>query len=73
MDWAQGSYNCQHCAKRVAHISRGHGQRGAFVRVDVIVASFMPTECPVWGGGGVMLGILEKPLKRGFRNTPGLH
>ena len=38
-----------------------------FFRVDVIVASFVPTQCPVGGGG--MWGIFGKPLKGAIWNT----
>ena len=37
------------------HISRGQSKPAnteAFFRVDVTAASFVPTECPVRGGGG---------------------
>ena len=37
----------------------------------VIVASFVPAECPKGGGG--MWGIFGKPLKRAIWNTLGLH
>ena len=36
----------------------------------VIVASFVPAECPKGGG---MWGIFGKPLKRAIWNTLGLH
>ena len=42
--------------------------------VAVIVALFVPTECPVGGGGGVCgWGIFGNPLKRAIWNTLGLH
>ena len=46
-------------------------QLGGFLVIVVIVASFVPAECPV-GGGGIW-GIFEKPLKRAIPNTAGLH
>ena len=55
------------------HISRGRTgicQHGAFSGIAVIVASFVPAECPKGGG---MWGIFGKPLKRAIRNTLGLH
>ena len=54
-------------------ISRGRWglrQFGGFLVVAVIVALFVPTECPVGGG---MWGIFGKPLKRAIWNTLGLH
>ena len=36
----------------------------------MIVASFVPAECPKGGG---MWGMFGKPLKRAIRNTLGLH
>ena len=56
-----------------SHISRGRTgicQHGAFSGIAVIVASFVPAECPKGGG---MWGIFGKPLKRAIRNTLGLH
>ena len=41
-------------------------QHGAFSGVGAFVVSFVPAECPV---GGVMWGILGKPLKRAIQNT----
>ena len=46
------------------YISRGHRvlrQLGGFSLVVVIVALFVPTVCPVWGGGGYV-GYIRKAL-----------
>ena len=51
------------------NISRGRWglrQLDGFLVVAVIVALFVPTECPVGGG---MWGIFGKPLKRAIWNT----
>ena len=55
------------------YFSRGRTgicQHGAFSGMAVIVASFVPAECPVGRG---MWGIFGKPLKRAIWNTLGLH
>ena len=44
-------------------------QLSGFSVVAVIVALFVPTVCPVWGGAG-MWGIFGKPMKWAMWNTP---
>ena len=57
------------------HISRGQQvlrQLGGFLAVVIIVALFVPTVCPVGGGGGYV-GYMWKALEEGYLEHPGLH
>ena len=55
----------------ILHISRGRTgicQHGAFSGIAVIVASFVPAECPKGGG---YLGYIRKALEKGYLEHPG--
>ena len=56
---------------RGTHISSARRhlcQLGAFLGVGAIVASFVPAECPVGGGGYV--GYIQKALEKGYLEHP---
>ena len=59
-----GDYRCLHISREWS----GTCQHGAFSGIAVIVASFVPAECPKGGG---MWGIFGKPLKRAFQRCIG--
>ena len=58
----------------IANISWGRSgicQHGAFSGIAVIVASFVPAECPKGGGGGGHVGYIRKALEKGYLEHPG--
>ena len=56
-------------ARNICRGRWGLRQLGGFLVVAVIVALFVPTECPVGGGGYV--GYIRKALEKGYLEHPG--